>query len=112
MNLVEQIKQRKPIAPFVATKNGGLKQSRGSRFLVGKCPFCMKERRFWVDPERGLCGCHVPKCQAAAPGGLPMDVINFYSRINKLSNLAAIKELAQELGLWQESASHVHTYRR
>jgi DNA primase len=104
MPLVDEIKQKLPIAPFVAAYTGGLK-STGQNFLTGRCPFHQLDRqpsakrKFWVNSAKGICGCFVPTCQAQAPGGKPMDVVNFYARLKGISNSQAIAELAKVCGL-------------
>jgi hypothetical protein len=107
MNLVEQIRAKVDLASFVAPYTHGLKPTRPGWF-IGRCPFHQPEsdpsrkRKFWVDarPGRQVCGCFVPRCQAQAPGGgKPMDIINFYARLNQISNAQAITELAKLAGL-------------
>lgn len=101
MTLVEQIRAALPIAPFVARYTGGLKPS-GPGFFTGRCPFHQSpddppnRRKFWVNVNKGICGCFVPDCQGDRP---PMDVINFYARLQGTSNAQAIEELARQLGL-------------
>ena len=98
--LIEQIRAAYPIAPFVAPYTGGLKPS-GTGWLIGRCPFHQqpddKHRQFWVNPEKGICGCFVPRCQAQQPGGQPMDVINFYARLKGITNQQAIRQLRGQL---------------
>jgi DNA primase len=104
MSLVTKIRQKLPLAPFVAAYTGGLKPT-GQNFFTGRCPFHQTgrepsaKRKFWVNSAKGICGCFVPACQAQAPGGKPMDLINFYARLKGISNTQAIAELAQECGL-------------
>lgn len=104
MNLVEQIREKLDIAKFVAPHTNGLKPS-GKGFLIGRCPFHQSpddppsKRKFWVNVEKKICGCFVQDCQAQAPGGKPMDVVNFYARLKGISNNQAIEELAKECGL-------------
>jgi len=100
-SLIDQIKDHFPIAPFVAQYTGGLKPS-GKGWFIGRCPFHQPaddppyKRKFWVNPQLGVCGCFVPRCQADQP---PMDVVNFYARIKQISNDQAIQELAIQAGL-------------
>lgn len=108
-SLVEQIKASIPFAPFVARRTNGLKRSsRDGAWYVGRCPFHQSssdppgKRKLWVNVERGLCGCFVPRCQAQAPGGKPMDLINFYARLKNINNGQAIDELAQLAGLKED----------
>lgn len=106
MNLVTEIRQKLPIAPFVAPYTGGLKPT-GQNFFTGRCPFHQTDRKpsakrkFWVNSAKGICGCFVPTCQAHSPGGKPMDVVNFYARLQGISNRQAIEELAKVCGLKQ-----------
>jgi len=103
MSLVDEIRQKLPIAPFVAAYTSGLK-STGQNFFTGRCPFHQTDRepsakrKFWVNSAKGVCGCFVPTCQAQAPGGKPMDLINFYARLKGISNRQAIEELAKVCG--------------
>lgn len=97
--MIKTIKQKYPIAPFVAPYTGGLKSS-GRVFFMGNCPFCKKSRVFWVANHLGLCGCFNPGCDAFCnvakdPDSRPMDVINFHARIKNISNDEAIADLAQ-----------------
>jgi DNA primase len=104
MSLVAEIRQKLPIAPFVAAYTGDLKPT-GQNFFIGRCPFHQTERelsrktKFWVNSAKGICGCFVPTCQAQTPGGKPMDVVNFYARLKAISNSQAIAELANVCGL-------------
>jgi DNA primase len=104
MNTVNEIRQKLPLAPFVAAYTGGLKPT-GQNFFTGRCPFHQLDRapsakpKFWVNSTKGICGCFVPTCQAQAPGGKPMDVVNFYARLKRISNGQAIAELAKVCGL-------------
>lgn len=111
-SLIETIKAALPIAPFLAPYTGGLK-STGPNFLIGRCPFHQKpddppnKRKFWVNTKYNICGCFVPHCPAycnthADPSSKPLDTINFYARINHLSNRQAIEALARQLGIWEE----------
>jgi DNA primase len=99
MTKVDQIKAALPLAPFVAPYTGGLKKS-GQGWYIGRCPFHQppddppNKRRFWVNPDKGICGCFVPRCQAGRP---PMDVINFYARLQNISNGRAVEELAKRI---------------
>lgn len=101
MSLIDDIRSHLPIAPFVAPYTGGLKPT-GQGWFTGRCPFHQseddppKKRKFWVNSEKGICGCFVPRCPAHRP---PMDVVNFYARLKNIPNSQAIDELARELGL-------------
>lgn len=108
--LAEQIREQLPIAPFVAQYTDGLK-STGRGWYTGRCPFHQpitdrpNKRKFWVNANKGICGCFVPHCQANQPGGgKPMDVINFYARLKGVSNSQAICDLARLLGLRASTA--------
>lgn len=62
---------------------------RSGRWYVANCPFHDdKTPSFWIDTQRGLCGCHT--C-----GMRPMDVINLFARLNQVSNQEAIRELGK-----------------
>lgn len=100
-DLITKIRSSLPIASFVAPHTGGLKKTKDGWF-IGRCPFHQtpqdppNKRKFWVNVNKGICGCFVPRCQANHP---PMDVINFHARLKNISNTEAIDELAKELGL-------------
>ena len=66
----------------------GQKKAAGSRMMI-QCPFHDdKTPSFWIDTQRGLCGCHT--C-----GMKPLDVINLFARLNQVSNQEAIRELGK-----------------
>ena len=99
MSKVNAIKKEIKIASFVSTHTlTGLKQGRGRarRYFTGLCPFHQadggKRPQFWVDVDLGLCNCFNPRCASDKP----MDVINFYARIEGLSLEKAIEELYEE----------------
>lgn len=100
MTPIEQIKAALPIAPFVAKHTNGLKPTKQGWF-VGRCPFHQSpddpptKRKLWVNANKGICGCFDPACQGDHP---PMDVINFYARLQGISNDQAIEDLAKQLG--------------
>lgn len=55
------------------------------------CPFHTDtEPSFWIDNNRGLCGCY-------ACGGKNMDVINLYARLHHIENRTAISLLAERI---------------
>lgn len=93
MSKVDAIKSKLKIAPFVAQYTLGLKQGKNKRYFTGWCPFHQPSkgvrRQFWVDTELGLCNCFNPRCGAE----LPMDVINFYARVEQLRLDEAIEQL-------------------
>lgn len=100
-DLVQQIRTRFPIAPFVAPYTHGLKQSKqNGPWFVGRCPFHQPaddpptKLKFWVNTTRQVCGCFVPRCVAHQP---PMDVINFYAAVKQITNYEAIKLLGERL---------------
>lgn len=62
---------------------------RSGRWFVASCPFHEDSNpSFWIDNQRGICGCR--KCNI-----LSMDVINLFARLNNLSNQEAIIELSK-----------------
>jgi hypothetical protein len=64
---------------------------RAGRWFVASCPFHEDTNpSFWIDTERGICGCH--KCNIKS-----MDAINLFSRLNHVSNAEAIRELSGRL---------------
>jgi len=99
MSKIDDIKTRVPLAPFISRYTNGLKPSGGAGFFIGRCPFHQSasdppsKRKFWVNERLGVCGCFVPRCAAQQPNGKPMDVINFWSRLQDISNNEAIEQL-------------------
>lgn len=65
----------------------------GDNWYMTQCPFHDDTHpSFWIDTEHQICGCFAgctPK---------PLDVINFYARLNGLDNTTAIFELAKQVG--------------
>lgn len=62
---------------------------RSGRWYVALCPFHDdKTPSFWIDTQRGLCGCHTCNLR-------PMDVINLFAKLNKVSNQEAIRILGK-----------------
>lgn len=109
MTLINQIKAKIPIAPFVSPYTKGLKSS-GRGFFLGHCPFHQKpddppsKRKFWVDSQHNICGCFVPRCPAYCnrhddPHSKPLDIINFWSLLRDIPPKDAIAELAREAGV-------------
>lgn len=98
-DLITKIREAYPLAPFVSPYTGGLKRTKEGWF-IGRCPFHQdptdppNKRKFWVNVEKGICGCFVPRCQGNRP---PMDVINFYARLKNLTNSEAVKELSARI---------------
>ena len=98
---VGRIKQFFPIARFVAPYTNGLKPSGPSghqgKWFIGRCPFHQSKtnkRNLWVNTDKGICGCFVPRCPASKK---PLDVINFYAMLKGISNGEAIQQLADSL---------------
>lgn len=98
-NFIAHIRAFFPIARFVAPYTGGLKPTKPG-WYIGRCPFHQdpqdppNKRKFWVNADKGICGCFVPRCQGDRP---PMDVINFWARLRDISNREALRELAERL---------------
>ena len=62
----------------------------GEHWGLTQCPFHEDSNpSFWVDTQRQLCGCF-SGCTAK-----PLDVVNLYARLHKLSNQDAIRELSR-----------------
>ena len=96
MDTITKIKQNISFPAYVARHTKGLKPSdRTGRYYLGYCPFCQPDkstyarRKFWVDTELNICNCFSPKCKSAKP----MDIINFYARLNHTSDKEAIAAL-------------------
>lgn len=98
MSKVDEIKQALPLPSFIARYTNGLKPS-GPGFFIGRCPFHQKptdppsKRKFWVNERLGVCGCFVPRCAGQQPNGKPMDIINFWARLQDIPNNEAIEDL-------------------
>ena len=102
-DLITQVKQHYRLAEVVAPWTGRLRapvQTRWGNYYNGWCPFCQggqggrgEVRRFWVNTETQICNCFHPAC--ATP--LPMDVINFWARVQQISNQAAIVYLYSQI---------------
>lgn len=61
------------------------------RWYIGRCPLHDdKHPSFWVDVDRGLWGCFASGCVGNSGG----DVINLYSRVNRVDNAESIRRLA------------------
>lgn len=68
--------------------------SADGRWLACKCLFHADANpSAWIDVRRQLYGCTV--C-----GFKPMDAINLYARVHNLDDAAAVRAMAQELGVW------------
>ena len=65
----------------------------GANTLVGCCPFHDDHSpSLWLYTDSGLWGCNRPACLASGTH----DVINFRAFSRRISNRAAIKQLAEE----------------
>lgn len=85
-NLINQIHQSVSILQLLPRAE---RSSRDGRWYVALCPFHDDHTpSFWIDTRRGLCGCR--KCNIKE-----MDVINLYARLNHISNVQALRELAK-----------------
>lgn len=85
-SLLDAIKCKFSILELMRKHFSKIKVLGHGRFVSACCPFHEeKEPSFWIDTERNLFGCHA--CGAHG------DVINFYARIHRLDNYAAIKEM-------------------
>jgi hypothetical protein len=63
----------------------------GNRWFMTLCPFHEdKHPSFWLDTERQICNCY--SC-----GGLPMDSINLYARLNGINNHEALSILSKDV---------------
>lgn len=109
MSVIQQIKDRLPLAPFVAPYTAGLKAS-GPGFFIGRCPFHQtpndppQKRKFWVSARLNICGCFTPRCPAYAnqsedPTRKPLDIINFYQLYFHCSQADAISDLSIKAGI-------------
>lgn len=96
--MIDKIRQYHRIEILAAKACRGLRQSStDGRYFVGWCPFCQpdgptskhEQRKLWVDKRLQICNCFRARCKADRP----MDVINFYGRLNNLDNDGAIAKL-------------------
>ena len=84
-SLIHKIRGEISILSFLANAEPS---SRDGRWYVALCPFHEDHTpSFWIDTQRGLCGCR--KCNIKE-----MDVLNLYARLNNISNQEAIIQLA------------------
>lgn len=68
--------------------------SHDGRWYATKCPFHDdKNPSAWVDVQRQLFGCNT--C-----GFKPMDAINLYARMHRVTESDAVSMLAREVGVW------------
>lgn len=75
--------------------HGVQRSSTDGRWLKALCPFHKDNHQSaWIDVQRQLAGCQV--C-----GMRPMDVVNVYARMRNLSVSAAVRALAEEVGVWR-----------
>lgn len=83
---VQEIRARVSILDLIDAEPS----DRSGRWYVARCPFHDdKNESFWIDLQKQMCGCF-KGCSA-----VPMDVINFYAKLNHLSNQEAIIELSK-----------------
>lgn len=104
MSLIAQVKARLRIQDLIAPHTELIQYSGASNkdYFNAWCPFCQEgkhragqSRSFWVNVRIQKCGCFKPNCC----GLLPMDGIDFYSKINNTSLSGA----ARMLDMWGES---------
>lgn len=93
-DLIGAIKTRYEILDMVQ----GVKSS-GRGWFMARCPFHKdKNPSFWIDSNRGLCGCF------SGCTDKPMDVIDLYARLGGIDNESAIYEMGREIGWYEEWA--------
>ena len=81
VRLVSRYTQTKPTSPDL-------------RWWMARCPFHDDHNpSFWIDNRLGICNCFRPDCQTPRA----MDAINFYARIEGVSNDEAIARLYDKL---------------
>lgn len=91
-DLVGAIKTRYEILDMVQ----GVKSS-GHGWFMARCPFHEDNNpSFWIDSNRGLCGCF------SGCTDKPMDVIDLFARLQGVSNEAAIYEMGEQIGWYEE----------
>jgi hypothetical protein len=95
-DLITTIKRRVRIESLFT---GVQRSSADGRYLKAWCPFHNDKRSggtmsFWIDTARQLCGCQ--RC-----GMKPMDAINLYARMHNVSDSAAVRAMAEEIGVWR-----------
>ena len=83
---LNEIKQRHKIEDYLSNLI-----FTGEHWAMTRCPFHDDDNpSFWIDTEQQICGCFAG-CTAK-----PMDVIDLYARLNKISIQDAIEELSQK----------------
>lgn len=90
--LIDRIKAAR--STFAEMRDAGvLLAPGGPNTLVGRCPFHDDHApSLWLYPDSGVWGCNRPDCRAAGVH----DVINFRAFWRRISNRAAIRQLADE----------------
>jgi hypothetical protein len=90
--LIERVKAARPTLDEM--RDAGVVLSPGGpNTLVGRCPFHNDHApSLWLYPDSGVWGCNRPDCRAAGVH----DVINFRALARRISNRAAIRQLADE----------------
>ena len=87
IDMITQVKQHHNILDYLPDAR---RTSRDGRWWRAACPFHEdKNPSFWVDAQRGLCGCF-GGCTSKA-----MDVINLYARLHGISIKEAVHELVK-----------------
>lgn len=91
-SLIAEIRQRFRVEQFFI---GPEKTSSDGRWLRAVCPFHDDNSpSFWLDTSKQICGCYSPQCRAH---DRPLDVINLFAWLHRLSNEDAIAELRKRL---------------
>lgn len=86
-DMIQQVRQRHNILSYLPDAR---RTSRDGRWWRAACPFHEdKNPSFWVDAQRGICGCF-GGCTPKA-----LDVIDLYARLAGLSNREAIFYLSR-----------------
>jgi hypothetical protein len=88
LTVIQEVKKKWGILPYLATFEPGLKISGRGRWRSALCPWHEdKSPSLWIDTERGLWGCHA--CGARG------DVINWHAlRMGIKSQVKAAQDLA------------------
>lgn len=88
---VDAVARIRAALPILSLFPNAESTSRDGRWFKVLCPFHQDNNAsMWIDNERGICGCW--KCNIKE-----MDLINYFARVNRLSNRDAILELIKKI---------------
>ena len=96
-SLIDAIKDSLSMVAYLDGITNLKPSSADGVWLLANCPLHDdRNPSMWVNRDLNLCRCFKPGC----PGNeRPLDIINLWSKLENVSNVGAIQELAAELGL-------------